>query len=105
MASNVSVSIILVIKNKTAAKAYVGGKASNCECQLKSTCQGRHLSSKRVESQTRRARLHQGPRRKPRAVDQHIKFSAAAGVAAHGVMLVEIYLAGVHHLPAWGEAG
>lgn len=39
----------------------------------------------------------------PCAFDQHIKFSAAAGVAAHGVMLVEIYLAGVHHFPACGE--
>ena len=75
------------------------------KCQLKSTCQRRPLSSRRVKSQTW-ARLHQGPRRKPRAVDQHIKLGAAAGVAAHRVVLVEIYLARVHHFPAWGgEAG
>lgn len=77
---------------------------SNCKCQVKPTCQGRHPSSNKVKSQTWRARLHGGPRRKPRAVDQPIEFSAAAGVAAHGVVLVEIYLAGVHHFPARGRS-
>ena len=80
-------------------------RAVNCKCQLKSTCQGRHLSSNRVESQTRQARLHRVPRRRPRAVDQHVKFCAAAGVAAYGVMLVEVYLARVHHFPTRGQAG
>ncbi len=103
VASNVSVRTISVTQHTTAAEAYVGEEASKYKRQLKSTCQGRHLSSKRVESQTRRGLLHQGPGRKPRAVDQHVKFSAAAGVAAHAVMLVEIYLARVHHFPAWVE--
>lgn len=80
-------------------------KKQQTECQLKSTCHGRHLPSNRVKSQTRQARLHRVPRRKPRSADQHIRFSAVAGVAAQGVMLVEIYLAGVHHFPARGEPG
>lgn len=56
-----------------------------------------------VQSQARQARLHQRPRRKARAVDQHVEFSAAAGVAAHSVVLVEINLARIHHLPEGWE--
>lgn len=52
-----------------------------------------------VQSQTRQARLHQRPWGEPRAVDQHVEFSAAAGVAAHSVVLVEVYLARIHHFP------
>lgn len=73
--------------------------------QAKSTCRRRQLSSKRVAGQTRWAGLHRAPRRHPRAVDHHVEFSAAAGVAAYDVVLVEIDLAGVHHFPAWREAG
>ena len=36
----------------------------------------------------------------PCTVDHHIKLSAAAGVGTHSVVLVEIYLAGMHHFPA-----
>jgi len=36
----------------------------------------------------------------PRPVDQHIGLGAAAVVCTNGVVLVEIYLARIHHLPA-----
>lgn len=72
---------------------------------MTSTCQGDHVSSERVQNQTGRARLHWGSCWNPSVADQHVKFCAAAGVAAHGVVLVEVYLARVHHFPAWTDAG
>lgn len=65
------------------------------------TCHGRHLPSERFKSQRRRVSLQGRPQRKLRVVDQHVKFRAAARVTAHRVVLVEVYLAGVHHFSAW----
>lgn len=90
--------------NAAAAELQKKGEKKHQET-LKSTCQRWHLSSERVQNQTRRARLHRCARGNTTAAEQHVKFCAAAGVAAHGVVLVEVYLARVHHFPAWTEAG
>lgn len=84
------------------AQSYVNEQVKTAHAKC-TTCQKRHLYCNRVRSHTWWVWVNRCPWSQPWAADLHIKFSAATGVAAYSIVLIEIYLARVHHFSAWDE--